>query len=289
MAQVKQAYYGVLQAQVALQAGEEALDFLRESERVMTKLVSTRSVLRYYMLDARSKVAQQRYQNLTAKNAADNAREQLNALMGRPLNTQFDVVTDLPAEDPITKDLDAVSDRALAQRPEVRQSVLQVAQAELAAKAKRSENIPDLSLQVRMLRPYGAGPLPNEIFTATAVLQWTPLDWGQRRNELFELERKLDEARALEADARANVVLDVHAQFRNLAETKELVEANALALETAREQVRVAKERFGVKDILLQDYLQAQTAFANANSQWQQSMASWIVARAALARAMGEE
>src|SRR3982750_1248613 len=77
-------------------------------------------------------------------------KEQLNILLGRPVETEFEVepLQDISGELP---DLDMARRQALAGRPEIRAAALEVKRADLARRAKAAEYIPDISLNVSYL------------------------------------------------------------------------------------------------------------------------------------------
>lgn len=288
LAQVRDAYYGAVQAQVSLQAGQRALFYAQEVERLFTQYEQQRTVLRSYLLDARSQRLQQEHNMLTLHDALAGYKEQLNVLLGRDPSTSFSVVDPgvLPRE---VDNLPALEARALKERPDIREAALRVAQADWDARAKRSETRPDFGLQLQYLRPFGIDFLPQQIFTVSAVMTWEPLDWGRRRNELLEKLRKADEARLALKNLELAVRVDVRQQYRKLVEALDAIRVADALRQTAEEKLRVSTERFKVKDTLLNDLLKAQADLADAQRQFTQALFSWATARSALSRAIGEE
>src|SRR5262245_8041573 len=78
VAQVKQAYYSLLQTQSALEADEEALTADRELERVVASDVAQQTALQSDLLQVRAQLAQQEYETLTLRDALATIKEQLN-------------------------------------------------------------------------------------------------------------------------------------------------------------------------------------------------------------------
>lgn len=288
VAQVKQAYYGAVAAIAALEAGESAMVYDLEVERTTTAYVQQQAQLLSYQISARTQVLQQGQSNLTLQHNVANYKEQLNLLMGRPLETPFDLQR-LEPETPAPDVLPQLQALALAQRPEVRQADLKVRQGELGVRIQESQFWPDLGLQLRYLKPYGSGLFPTPIYTAGAVLQWQPYDWGEREHQLAAQRSQLAQAQEQAKYTREQVTLNVNQAFRSLQEAQAGVEVARTNRDSAREQLRVAVERYKVKDIMLQDLLQAQSAMATAEAQVQQALMQWASARASLAQAVGEE
>lgn len=286
--QVRDAYYGTVQSTASLQAARRALSYAREVERLFSEVVGQRAALRSYLLDARAQRLSQEHTALVLIDAQATYKEQLNALMGRDPTTPFRAVDPgvLPMDSEALETLEA---RALKQNPEVRKALLKVQQAEWNARTRRSLMGPDLGLQVQYLRPYGTDLLPQSIFNASAVLSWEPLDWGRKRNDYSEALRQIDEAKAGLKGTEAQLRLDVRQQYRKLKEARDAIRVAEAQRAAAEEKLRVAKERFEVKDIMMSDMLKAESEFAEAQRQGTQALFAWASARSALARATGGE
>jgi outer membrane protein TolC len=100
--------------------------------------------------------------------------------MGRPVNTPFRTVgaEQIAAE---RMDFEEAIQKALSQRPEVRQASLRVQQADLDVRVKKAEYIPDVSLALT----YGSAvnfqnALPQNVASAGLLLDWEVFDWGRR-------------------------------------------------------------------------------------------------------------
>ena len=72
-------------------------------------------------------------------------------------------------------------------------------------------------------------------------------------------------------------------------EARALLDVTRLGLEAEREKLRVTLNRYAQHLVLLKDTLQAQTAVADANHQYQNALVSFWTARAEFERALGEE
>ena len=90
-------------------------------------------------------------------------------------------------------------------------------------------------------------------------------------------------------DVEQQVLLDVDTRYRKLVEARSLIDSQAAVQEVEREKLRVLTNRYQEKATLLTDVLQQQSALAQADSQYQQAIAAFWVARADFDRALGEE
>jgi outer membrane protein len=185
---------------------------------------------------------------------------------------------------------ETVLQRALQQRPDVRQARLQVQQAEHDKAIKKLEYLPALDLTFNYISLQNVGQvLPNQIMTAGIWLTWEPFDWGRKQQELAEKRQALMQARngAVETEAQAQV--DVRNRYRTLLQAQALLPAKRLAKETVQEKLRIAKNRYVQKAALLKDVLQAQADLVDAEAQYSQALSGYWSARADFSKAIGED
>lgn len=286
--QVKRAYYAALETQSGLDAAEQSVRHLRELDRLMGDYVMQQVALKSDGLDAKARLAQAEYRELTLRNALASQKEQLNLLLGRDIRTEFDLS---PAAEPgyLETDLRASQQRALERRPEIRQARLQVQQAEYDRRVKKAEYIPDLSLAFNYVSFTSLDVLPRNLTALGLQLSWEPFDWGRKKNELAEKSKALDQAQTSLREAEARVLVDVNHHFRRLAEARALLRAAQITQESDREKLRVVTNRYGQQAALLQEVLQAESAVAQASHEYQQAVASFWTTKADFEKAVGED
>ena len=144
---VKRTYYAIVQTESALESVRQALAFYRELDRVTGDYVAQQVALKADDLEVKTRLAKTETEELRVGNQLTTLREQLNQLVGRDIRTEFRVNA-IPEPSAFETDLAAARTRALDQRPEIREARLQVKQAELDKRVKKSEYIPDVSLAV---------------------------------------------------------------------------------------------------------------------------------------------
>jgi outer membrane protein len=102
-------------------------------------------------LTVQAQLAQAEYELLKLDDPVQTQKEQLNRLMGRPVDTPFDVALPSPADLALLSLPEAYAE-ALTSRPEIRLATIQVRKAELDRRMKSAERIPDLSLSLNALK-----------------------------------------------------------------------------------------------------------------------------------------
>ena len=87
--QVRQAYYQLVQTQSQIISAESTLKYLAELSALTDRNLAEETVLKSDSLNVKAKLAQQRYQLLTLRDALATQKEALNRLLGRDLDAEF--------------------------------------------------------------------------------------------------------------------------------------------------------------------------------------------------------
>lgn len=286
--EVRRAYYGILQAQTAMESALETVKVLQEIDRLTADYVAQQAALPADALEVKARLAKSKYDASILEGPLANARERLNGLLGRPLETGFRV-SPLPAA-PEDFDLAAARRIALENRPEIRQAELRARQAETDRRMKKAEYIPDVSANFTYFSPVASNSiLPTNVTAVGLLLNWTPFDWGRKKHEIAEKSKTKEQADLAVAEARSLVALDVGVKFRAADQARLLLGVVEAAQAAAREQLRVAQHKYSEQAALLKDVLQAQAAVSETNSQYQQAVLGVWNARAELEKAMGND
>jgi outer membrane protein len=289
IADVKKAYYAILLTQNGLAATRKGLDLYRELDRVTREYVVQKVALQSDRLEVETRQAKAEYDALVLEDQLATQKQQLNLLLGRTIDVGFSVspVDQIGSEQLELADLRR---RALEQRPEIREALLRVQQAELDRRIKKADRIPELSLALTYFSPLGFNELlPTHVTSLGLLFKWDVYDWGRRKRELAAKGLTLEQARSGLEEARSQVQIDVAAKYRKLQETRQLLRIAKLGSERAGENLRVASNKYQQEYSLLKDVLQAQTELEQARSQQEQALLAFWGAKAELEKALGEE
>ena len=285
---VKKLYYAILQTQSSLASSEENLKFDRELDRTTEQLVAEKAALKSESMSVKARIAQEEYNNLTLRDTLASQKEQLNSLMGRDVRTNFAVV-EVPEATSTEGNLVEAQTKALSSRPELREGRLQLQQAELNRRITKADYIPDVSLTVNNLSLVDVNLLPSNVVSAGVLITWNPMDWGRRKHELAAATKQIEQSKNSVEDAESQVLTDVAAKFRKLAESRALLVAAKLQLEAEREKLRVLMNQYEQKVALSKDVLQQRSVVENVTSQNSQALLSFWAAKADFEKSLGEE
>src|SRR5215471_17682456 len=285
---VRDLYYQIAKTQTQIEGAEAMEKYLVELQGETDRNLAEQAALKGDSLAVRAKLSQQRYQLLNLRDTSKTQKESFNRLLGRDLETEFEVeVQPLPRAD--ETQLAEARDVALRQRPEIEQARLQTKKAETDVRRERAEYIPDVSASFTYASVPNVSFAPQNVLNAGFLLQWQPFDWGQKRHKAESLRDAGKQAVLTERDAEQQVLLDVNAKFRALAESRMLLDTSAVAQEAEREKLRVTTNRYAQRAALLSDVLQQEGAVAQADSDYQKALAAFWKAKASFDRALGKE
>jgi len=286
--QVRLTYYSILQSQSSLDAVEHTLALLRELSKQTAHYVRVGTALDGDLLSVRARLAQAEYDKVALTGPLATSKEQLNLLLGRPIDSEFRVSAAVEAS--WIPEVAEARERAVTSRPEVEHARLKMQQAELDRRKKKSEYIPDVALTVSYTSAVNlTSTMPRNMAIAGVQTSWEPFDWGRKRNELAQKQHALQEAALVVKEVEDKIRIEVGSAHRKMQEARVLLAASRANQESAREAARVASVRFRSDAALLKNVLEAQSDVANADDRTRKALLSYWSARAELEMAMGEE
>jgi outer membrane protein TolC len=175
----------------------------------------------------------------------------------------------------------------LRQRPEIKEAQLKLKYAEYDRKIKKSEFIPEIGLTFSYVSPLNTNFLPKNVASIGVSVSWEPFDWGRKKREVSEKARSIEQAALALREAENSVQTEVNAKYRKLQQARQMLVVNRMTQESYAEKLRVMGNRYKQQAALLSDVLNAQTAVAEADNQYQQALLAFWSARADFEKAVG--
>jgi outer membrane protein TolC len=213
-------------------------------------------------------------------------------LLGRDVNTEFAVSSGEETALAVMRETDllAARERALANRPEIREAKLRVDQAKLDKRIKKSEFIPDVSLTVNYATTISyPNFVPRSLSGVGVQVEWEVFDWGRRKHEVADKDKSITQANNSLLDTQSQVLMEVNAHFRQMQETRQMLTVAKLAQTQARANVQLVTYKYRLDAVLLKDVLLAQTVLANSDYDYQKALLAFWTAKADFEKAIGEE
>ncbi|GIV05158.1 MAG: transporter [Fimbriimonadales bacterium] len=287
--QVTQAYQGVARADEFVRVAEEALKNAQERLRLIRAQVDAGVAAQFDLLRAETAVAQAEQALLNARNQRELAVAALNNLLGRDLNTPVQVVkpTTLP---PLQEaELDALTQQAYQNRPEILAAERGVELARVNIQNARRGALPSIVLTGQADFNLNTSPFNprRESYTGTIVLSAPIWDSGITRAREAQARDDLEIAQLRLQQAKEGVALEVRQAYLNLQDAQKRLAVAQKGLEQATEALRLARVRFeaGVSPQL--EISDAELAFTQAQTNLVNAQFDYLDAYAALQRAIG--
>jgi outer membrane protein len=282
---VRQAYFGVIQAQRLVAVADASL---ARAE------LNLRSAQGFYDVGTRPKsdvtraevdVANARVDVIRARNNVRLAQTTLANAVGLEAAVPIEV-EDILTYEPTPLDPAQLLAEALVNRPELAQAQarLDAARAQLAG--ARAGVWPD----VRITGTYGGtgdDPELHEVWSIGTSVSWNLFQGFFTQNRIRESEALVEAARANADALELQVRLEVEQAYISVLEAAERVAATGKAIESARENLRLAQGRYdaGVGTIL--ELTDAQFALTRAEADQVRALTDYRVGLATLDRAVG--
>ena len=265
---VKEAYYGLLQTQSALEAADENVKALREVDRTTEEYVKEKATLPYQGTGVKVQLAQAELQVVTLQDTFATQKENLNDLMGRDIRSDFSLAG-VPDALPEEQNIEMARDGALANRTEVRQAQFKIDQAVYSKRLQKAQYIPEVGIQYLFFAPFTIEGLPSNVNSLGITMKWDLWDWGYKRHLSDEKQRGIDQGQLNLAETRSQVAIDVDNRFRKLREARAGLKVAQLGEEAEKQKLQVVLEQYKQKAALLSTLQTEQANMAQTAAQYQ--------------------
>ena len=209
-------------------------------------------------------------------------------LIGLPPAQGYTLSDNLPYAPLKALTLEQALSRAYANRSDLKAAEAQVRAAQFALRAAQAERLP----RVDFGADYGViGPSPDNshgTFGVTAAVRVPIFEGGRIRGDVEQADAALAQRRAEYQDLRGRIDADIRTAFLDLTTAANQVALAESNRKLAAETLGYAQDRFaaGVTDTL--EVVQAQETVAAAEQDYISSLYAHNLAKATLARAMGQ-
>jgi outer membrane protein len=271
---VASGYYKLLTAQERLQATQETLKTAQTTQDAAEHQLNNGRATLPDVLNARAETSQAVFDLESADGDEKIARVALTEVIGvEPSpNITIDAQKNAPLPDSLTLPIDALIDRALADRPDLMAQAAAIRAADDAVRAAKAEYRPKIVLSgtaaqtsVWPTADYGElGAASQPTWSASLEVQWRIFDGGARRNEVAIAESKRREAQdemTEKHDQATREVWTAYIAFRT-ALRKQQAAAALLDSATTSYSASLDAYKYGVKNLI--DVVTAEKQLAQA-------------------------
>ena len=284
--EVAATYARLVEVQRDVQAAQESVDALAESQRISSQMLSVGKIARVDLLKVDARLADTRAELIDLTNEQQILVGQLNALMGRPVDTPAVVQTSLPRPGVAI----SADQAALAATTGNTQYQLAEAQTKVAQKSvelAKSQLRPTLSFSTELFKQ---SPDPFSVYRGGAAAEFA------FNYPIFDrpLSHRVQEARSVELEDRSKAEqarLDAMQRARTAAlqvqDAEARIQATQSAIAEAREALRIEQEKLRYGRGIMEHLLDAQAALLTSEANYYRALADYAIATASLKRETG--
>ncbi len=282
---VRQAYYGLLQAQ---RNKDLAVETVKQYEQHLEQAKGFYEVgthPKYDVTTAEVNLSNAKLNLIKADNALKVAKVTLNNTMGVPDAPEYSIQDNLAFE-PYPVTLEKAVEKAYSNRPDLQSLIAQRKAAERNIDLQRTGYFPFFTGNAA----YNVGgedfPL-NKGWTIGVGVTFPIFNGFLTKKQVEEARANLSIFRANEEGLKQSVLLDVQQSYLNLVDTEKSISAADLTVRQATENLEIADGRYAAGVGSPIEVTDAQVALTNAKTSYIQALYNYKIAEASLEKAMG--
>ncbi len=283
------AYFTLLECVNTVKVDQESVTKLEDHLKNVNAQFAVGVVAKVDVLRSEVEVSNARQTLIKAQNSYDLAEANLNKIMGIPQSTKLAPRETLQYA-PYKNDLDNCIAYALANRPDVRQSALQVKAAQGSLDIAKAGYRPQVSVSADNIWENGGWPgTDNSNWTAAIGVSITAFDNGVTKSKVNAAKADL---LAQEETHRQNIdtaTYDVRSCYLSMREAEKRINSTQKAVAQAEEDYRIAQLRYQAGVGTNTDVLDAQVSLTTAKNNFNTALYDYNMNKNALQTSMGVE
>jgi len=292
---IKSAYWNLYKAREIKRVVDENVELVRahlgDVQNMMAQgLVTKNEVLKVQVQLSSSQLAQ-----IDASNSVRIAMMSLNNLIGLPVETELDLISNVQAQEIGNQQLAILTQQALATRADVKAAEMRVQASEASVTAAKGSWYPQVSLYGNY---YYSRPNPRILPTKDEFkdtwdfgvnLSFDIWNWNATKHQTDQAEASLAQSREVFEQLRDAITLEVNQSYLMLLQSKEKVSVAEKGVEQADENYRITKNKFSSGTATNTDLLDAEVALLQAKVNHTSSLVDLELAQARMMKAVGRE
>jgi outer membrane protein TolC len=291
----KNAYFSILKAQKLLDVAQLTVDQITSQKDVIKNMYEVGVSPLNDFLQSQVQLANAKQRLITAQKNLANAQLQFNTLLIRPVNTPVAIVEILDYK-PFLYDIDYCLAEAQKNRYEIQLADLEVQISEKNYEQSKGNFYPTVNLEGSYYRrgtdwdvDGGEGIADKEFWDIRATASWDFWEWGRTTYGVKEKRQRLSQAKYSQKQVQIDIDQEVKQSYLRIKESEQNIVAVEKAIDQAKENLRINRERYKDKVSTITDVLVAQTLFTDTMTNYYNALYGYKIAKAILYRAIGQE
>jgi outer membrane protein TolC len=244
---VKEAYFGILKADKAVDVADDAVKSLESNVKVARSFYKVGMIPKNDLLKAEVELSNAQFDLVRARNVSRLARSVFNNLLSRPTNEPVEV-EDVLAFEPEIVNFQKLLDEALKNRPEMKLIDINILQTDEQITLAQSEYYPEVALTYDYIKEGDEPDVSGSPFhdankwQAMAVASWTFWEWGRSYYSVQERESLKKELLQIRLNIKENIALELKTAVLALSDAEENIPTTRKAVEQGEENLRVNED-----------------------------------------------
>ena len=289
------AYYSVLKAQKIEGVLQETVKQLLAHENVAKTFYEVGMTPLNDLLKSQVELANSRHELTIANNNLEVSKSDFNTLLRRPLNSSVELV-DILNYTPLANNLDYYLDLAKKNRLEIKLADLQIEMAEKELALSKKDYFPTVTLTgTRYQRGTdwdvagGDGISDPNSWNISAVASWNFWEWGKTCFGVKEKKSRLLQSKLKREEITDKISFEVKQSFLKTKESENNIITVEKAIEQAKENLRISRERYKEQIATSTDVLDAQTLLSRTMTNYYNALYDFKISKVSLFRAISME
>ena len=293
--EAKKRFFSHLKAQKLLKVSQDTVTQIMAQKEVAKNFYEVGMTPLNDLLQAKVELANSKQELISAQNNLEIAESNFNILLRRPMNEPVEL-EDVLDYIPFAHDIDYCFKMAEKDRLELKIADLEIEIAEKEVTLAKKNYYPSINLEGSYFNrgtewdvDGGDYIYDPEGWSITAVASWNFWEWGRTNYEVKEKLSSLSQAQYKKTEILDNIRIEVKQAFLNTLESEKNITTVKQAIEQAKENFRINKERYKEQIATSTDVLDAQTLLSRTTTNYYKALYDFKIAKASIYKAMGQE
>jgi outer membrane protein len=284
---VIEAYYGIVEAREILEVARSSAASIKAHLDVANAFFNQGMIPKNDLLEAQVRYAESVQNVIIAENAVKLGESALNTLLGRSIASPVNILEEIPMQE-LEKSLDEAYETALEHRSEIRITRLQVENAEKGIWIARAGYLPNVAATYEYEKTGEDSDVGDDDAWAVGVgLRWNVFDGGTSHFSVARQKAVRNRLNYLLQSLKDQVLLEVKNSYLSAEEARARTEVAAKAIDQARENLRIQKDRYNLQVATTTNVLDAEALLAQARRNYISARTDYATSLATLRSAMG--
>jgi len=287
IAQTVAAYVGVLLAQKNLAVIEQTLETARAHLKMVRARFENGFVVKSDLLRAQVHIADLDQQQLQAESQVQVALSFLNAAMGVPIESGFELSSPLEAGKEVDGSLESWMEKALSLRPELKQLQNQEMIAQEEISKSKAAHLPSVNLMGNYEFNTEDFSAWGDNYTVGAMVNLNIFSGRRLSARTVQARAALNEVGARQTDLKQGILVQTRQAFLQAQSARKRILVAAAAVTQAEETLRIVRNRYETGLLNIVALLDAELALQHARTNQFKAAHDYKVAAVQLALAAG--